>query len=78
MENMRNKYKTLISKSEGKRHLGKPRRRWDDNIRTDLTEIEWKFVYWTHVALDRDQWWDLVNMVMKLRVPLNAGDFSTI
>jgi hypothetical protein len=47
---------------EGKRPLGRPRRRWEDNIKMDLREIGWG-------AMDRDQWRALVNMVLNLRVP---------
>jgi len=60
--------KTLGRKPEGKRPLGKPRRRWEGNIRMDLSEIGWKGVDWVHLAQDRDQWRAVVNMVMNLRV----------
>jgi hypothetical protein len=56
-------------KAEGKRPLGRPRRRWVDNIQTDLTEIGWGGMDWIDPARDRDQWRALVNMVMNLRVP---------
>jgi hypothetical protein len=59
----------LVGKSEGKRSLGRSRCRWDDNSRMDLTEIVREDVDWMHLAQDRDQWWDIVNTVMKLRVP---------
>jgi hypothetical protein len=58
-----------VGKPEGKRPLGTPRRRWEDNIRMDLREIEWGGMYWTDLAQDRDQWRALVNTVMNLRVP---------
>jgi hypothetical protein len=48
--------------------LGTPRRRWDDNIRMDFSEVSWKGVDWIHLARDRDQWRVLVNTVMNLRV----------
>jgi hypothetical protein len=48
---------------------GRPKRRWDDNIRMDLREIGWEGVDWIHLAQDRDQWWTLVNTVMNLRIP---------
>jgi hypothetical protein len=66
---MRNKHKILVGKPEGKRPLGRPRRRWEHNIRMDLTEIEWDGVDWIHLAQGRDQWRALVNTVMNLRVP---------
>jgi hypothetical protein len=53
----------------GKRPLGGPRRRWEDNIRMDLREIEWGGMDWIDLAQDRGQWRALVNMVMNLRVP---------
>jgi hypothetical protein len=49
--------------------LGRPRRRWVDNIRMDLSEIGWEGVDWMHLAQGRDQWWAVVKMVMNLRVP---------
>jgi hypothetical protein len=58
----------LVEKSEGKRPLGRPRRRWEDNIRPDR-ETGWKGVDWMHLAQDRDQWRAVVNTVMILRVP---------
>jgi hypothetical protein len=58
-----------VRKREGKKPLGRPRRRWVDNIKTDLTEIGWDGMDWIVVAQDRDLWRALVNMVMKLRVP---------
>jgi hypothetical protein len=54
---------------EGKRPLGGPGRRWEDNIRMDLREIGWSGMDWIDVAQDRDQWRALVNRVMNLRVP---------
>jgi hypothetical protein len=59
----------LVEKLEGKRPHGRPRHRWKDNIRIDLTEIGWEGVGWIHLAQYRDQWWALVNMVMNLQVP---------
>jgi hypothetical protein len=60
---------TLVGKPVGKEPLGRPRRRWEDNIKMDLREVGWEDVDWMHVAQDRDQWWALVNTVMNLRVP---------
>jgi hypothetical protein len=59
----------LVGKPEGKRPLGRPRRRWEDNSKMDLTEIGWDGMDWIDVAQDRDQWRALVNTVMNLRVP---------
>jgi hypothetical protein len=64
----RNVYKVLMGKSEGKRPLGRPRRRWEDGIRIDPTEIGWGRVDWIQLAQDRDRWRALVNTVMNLRV----------
>jgi hypothetical protein len=58
-----------VGKPEGKRPLGRPRRRWEDNIRMDLREIGWGGMDWTDLAQVRDQSRDLVNTVMNLRVP---------
>jgi hypothetical protein len=66
---VRNAYKILVRKSEGKRPLRRHRHGWEDNIKVDLKEIGWKGVDWMHLAEDRGQWQVLVNMVMKLQVP---------
>jgi hypothetical protein len=63
-----NAYNILAGKPEGKRPLGRPRRRWED-IRIDLRETGWEGVDWIHLAQDRDLWRALVNTVMNLRVP---------
>jgi hypothetical protein len=54
---------------EGRRPLGRPRRRWVDNIRMDLVEVGWGVVDWIGLAQDRDRWRALVNSVFNLRVP---------
>jgi hypothetical protein len=59
----------LENLSGRKRSLGRPRRRWEDNIRMDIREVEWEGVDWMHLVQDRDQWRAVVNMVMNLRVP---------
>jgi hypothetical protein len=64
----RNMYRGLMGKPEGKRPLGRPRRRWEDGIRMDLREIGWGSVDWIQLAQGRDQWRVLVNTVMNLRV----------
>jgi hypothetical protein len=63
------KKRILMGKPEGKRPLGRPRRRWVDNIKTDVREIGWDATDWIDVAQDRDQWRAIVNTVMNLRVP---------
>jgi hypothetical protein len=65
----RNAYRLLVRKPEGKRPLGRPRRRWVDNIRMDLGEVRWGDVDWIGLTQDRDKWRALVNAVMSLRVP---------
>jgi hypothetical protein len=57
-----------VGNPEGKRKLGRPRRRWENNIKMDLREIGWGGMDWIDLAQDRDQWRALVNMVMNLRV----------
>jgi hypothetical protein len=69
MGETRNAYRILVGKPEGKRPLGRPRRRGVDNIKMDLREIEWDGMDWIELAQDRDQWSSLVNTVMNLRVP---------
>jgi hypothetical protein len=69
MGEKRNAYWILVGKQEGRRPLGKPRRRWVDNIRMDLREIGWDGTHWIYLAQDRDQWSALVNTMMNLRVP---------
>jgi hypothetical protein len=58
-----------VGKPEVKRPLGRPRRRWVDNIEMDLLEIDWHGVDWIGPAQDRDKWRVFVNAVMNLRVP---------
>jgi hypothetical protein len=69
MGEKRNAYRLLVGKPEGKGPLGRPRRRWMDNIKMDLLEIGWGGVDWIALAQDRDKWRALVNAVMNLRVP---------
>jgi hypothetical protein len=69
MGETRNAYRILVGKPEGKRPLGRPRRRWMDNINIYLRELGWDGVDWIDLAPDRDQWSALVNTVMNLRVP---------
>jgi hypothetical protein len=65
----RNAYRILMGKPEGKRPLGRPRRRSVDNIEMDLREIGGDGMYWIDLAEDWDQWMALVNTVMDFRVP---------
>jgi hypothetical protein len=65
----KNAYRLLVGKLEGKRPLGRPRRRWVDNIRMDLVEVGWSDVDWIGLAQDRNRWRTLVNSVLNLRVP---------
>jgi hypothetical protein len=65
----RNVYRLLVGKPEGKRLLGRPRRRWTDNIKMDILEIGLSVVDWIGLAQDRYRWRALVNSVMKFRVP---------
>jgi hypothetical protein len=63
----RNAYRLLVGNPEGKSPLGRPRRRWVDNIRMDLGEVEWGDVDWIGLAQDRNQWRALVNAVMNFQ-----------
>jgi hypothetical protein len=65
----RSAYRILVGKPEGKRQLGRPRRRWEDNIKMDLREIGWGDMDWIDLAQDRNQWKAVVNTAIKLRVP---------
>jgi len=70
-------YRVLVVKPEGKRPLGRPRRRWVDNIRMDLQEVGCGYMEWIGLAQDRDRWQTLMSAVMNIRVPRNAGNFLT-
>jgi len=70
-------YRVLMGKPEGKRPLGRCRHRWEDNVKMDLQELGWGGMGWIDLAQDRDRWWARVNVVMNLRVPLNAENFLT-
>jgi hypothetical protein len=61
-------YKVLVGNSEGRRPLGRPRRRWEDGVRMDLRETDLGGVDWIRLAQDRDRWRDVVSAVMNLRV----------
>ena len=66
-------YRVLVGKPEGKRPLGRPRRRWEDNIKMDLQEVGGGFGDWMEFAQDRDRWQALVSMVMNIWVPKMRG-----
>jgi hypothetical protein len=77
MGEKRNAYRLLVGRPEGKRPLGRPRRRWVDNIRMDLGEVGWSDVDWIDLAQDRNRWRAVVNSVLNLQVPRNAGKLSS-
>ena len=66
---MRGVYRVLVGKPEGKGPLGRPRHKWDDNIKMDLQEVGCGGMDWIDLARDKDRWRALVNAVMNLRVP---------
>jgi hypothetical protein len=69
MGESRGAYRALVEKPEGRRPLGRPRRRWEDNNKMDLREVGWGGMDWINLAQDSDRWRALVNAVMNLRVP---------
>jgi hypothetical protein len=62
-------YRVLVGRPGGRRPLGRPRRRWEDNIKMDLQEVGWGGMDWIDMAQDRDRWRAVVSAVMNLRVP---------
>jgi len=69
MEEERGMYSVLVGKPEGKRPLGRPKHRWEDNIKMVLQEVGCGGMDWIEWAQDRDRWWAFVNAVMNLQVP---------
>jgi hypothetical protein len=69
MGEVRGAYNILVGRPEGRRPLGKPRRRWEDNIKMDFREIGFGDADWIHLAQDMDRWRAFVNTVMNLRFP---------
>jgi hypothetical protein len=76
-EGEKNACRLLVGKPKGKRPLGRPRHRCVDNIRMYLGEVGWGDVDWVGLAQDRKRWRALVNSVLNLRVPCNAGKLSS-
>jgi hypothetical protein len=74
MGEKRNAHRILVGKQEEKRPLGRPRCRWEDNIKMDLKEIGWGGMDWIDLAQDRDQWKALVNTVMNLQFHKMLGN----
>jgi hypothetical protein len=68
LEERRVAYRILVGRPEGRRPLGKPRHRWEDNIKMDLPEVGWG-TDWIDLAQNRDRWRDVVNAVMNFRIP---------
>jgi len=69
MGERRDVYRVMVGKPEGKRPLGRPRHRWEDNIKMDLQAVGCEGMGWMELAEDRDRWRALVNAIMNLRVP---------
>jgi len=69
MGEKRDAYRVLVEKPEGKKPLGRPRRRWDGDIKKDLKEVGWGSMDWINLAYGRDRGWALVNTVMNFWVP---------
>ena len=68
MEEVRGVYRVLVGKPEGKRPMGRPRCRWEDNINMDLQKVGCEGMDWIELAQNRDRWRALVNAVMNIRV----------
>jgi hypothetical protein len=71
----RDECSVVVGKLEGKKSLGRPRHRWENNIKMDHRETGWDSVDWISLAQDRDRLQAIVNIVMNLQVPYNAGKF---
>ena len=75
MGERRGVYRDLVGKPEGKRTLGRPMRRWEDNIKMGFQEVGGGGMDWIELAQDRDKWRALVNAVMNLRGSIKHGEF---
>jgi hypothetical protein len=69
--------RVLVGTPEGKRPLGRTKRRWENNIKMDLQKMEFDGMDWIDLVQDRDMWRAIVHAVMNLRVPYSAGNFLT-
>ncbi|KAJ4445072.1 hypothetical protein ANN_06871 [Periplaneta americana] len=78
MGESRNAYRVLVGRPEGKRPLGRPRRRWEDNIKMDLREVGYDDRDWINLAQDRDRWWAYVRAAMNLRVVVITEDVQNV
>jgi len=76
MNDERGVYRVLVGIPEGRRPLGRPRRRLEDNIKMDLEDVQWGSMDWIDLDEDRDRWRALVNAIMNFRVPRNAGNLT--
>jgi len=77
MGERRGVYRILVGKPERKRSLGRPGRKWEDNIKMDLQKVGCGGIDWMELAQDRERWRALVNGVKNFRVPYNAGNYLT-
>jgi hypothetical protein len=75
MGEMRGVYRVLVGKPDGKRPLGRPRHRWEDDIKMDVQEVECASMDWIELAHDRDRWWALVNAIRNPSGSINCGEF---
>ena len=70
-------YRVLVGKPERNNPLGRPRCRWEDNIKMDLQEVGCGVMDWVELTRNRDRWWAFANAVTNVRVPQNSGNFLT-
>jgi hypothetical protein len=75
MGDRRGVYRILVGRPEGKSQSGRPRRRWEDNIKIDHKVVGLRSMDWIHLAQDRDRWQALVNAVMDFRASIKCGEF---
>jgi hypothetical protein len=73
----RGAYRILVGRPEGSKPLGRPRRRWENNVKMYLQDVGWGGMDWIELTQNRDRWRALVNAVMNLCVPQNVGNFLT-